>query len=219
MKVNSLNPNYFIHGANILLVVAYSVRDILWLRVFALAASLITIPYFLLQPSPLWAPLAWTIVFAAINLVQSARLVYERRPVKLTEEEESVRRYFADLPPRRLLEVISIGVWINSETGERLIEHDKRAEAVFLIVSGKVQVTREKRVLGEMTAGNLVGSALLLSGVPAEVDALVAEPVRAVRWEAEALKRYLDAHPDTRTVMQRHLARDLAGKLVGVIRS
>jgi hypothetical protein len=52
--VNSVNANYFIHGANILLVVAYSVRDILWLRLFALAASLITIPYFLLQPKPLW---------------------------------------------------------------------------------------------------------------------------------------------------------------------
>ncbi len=28
--MNSFNPNYFIHAANVLLVVAYSVRDILW---------------------------------------------------------------------------------------------------------------------------------------------------------------------------------------------
>jgi hypothetical protein len=28
--MHSLNPNYFVHAANILLVVAYSVRDILW---------------------------------------------------------------------------------------------------------------------------------------------------------------------------------------------
>ena len=33
--MNSFNPNYFIHAANVLLVVAYSVRDILWLRLFA----------------------------------------------------------------------------------------------------------------------------------------------------------------------------------------
>jgi hypothetical protein len=37
---------------------AYSVRDILWLRLFAVAASLIAIPYFLLQPATLWAPLS-----------------------------------------------------------------------------------------------------------------------------------------------------------------
>jgi hypothetical protein len=56
--MDSVNPNYFIHAANVLLLVAYSVRDILWLRLFAVAASLIAIPYFVLQPATLWAPLS-----------------------------------------------------------------------------------------------------------------------------------------------------------------
>ena len=47
------NPSYFLHVANILLLVAYSVRDILWLRLFAVAASLIALPYFILQPVPM----------------------------------------------------------------------------------------------------------------------------------------------------------------------
>ncbi len=37
--MNSFNSDYFIHGANVLLLLAYSVRDILWLRLFALASS------------------------------------------------------------------------------------------------------------------------------------------------------------------------------------
>ncbi len=86
--MNSFNPDYFIHGANVLLLLAYSVRDILWLRLFALASSLIAIPYFLLQPTPLWAPLSWSALFVAVNLFQSWRLFLERRPVKLTPEEE-----------------------------------------------------------------------------------------------------------------------------------
>ena len=64
-----MNSIYFIHVGNVLLLVAYSVRDILWLRLFAVAASLISIPYFVLQPTTLWAPLSWSIVFAAINLL------------------------------------------------------------------------------------------------------------------------------------------------------
>jgi len=39
------------------------------------------------------------------------------------------------------------------------------------------------------------------------------EPVRAVRWEVETLERYIAANPETRIVMQRHLARDLTRKL------
>jgi hypothetical protein len=77
-----LDPSHFLHAANILLL-AYSVRDILWLRLFALASSLIAMPYFIDQPKPLWEAIIWSGVFAAINLFQSGRLLVERRPVKL----------------------------------------------------------------------------------------------------------------------------------------
>src|SRR5207249_7870693 len=108
--MNSFNPNYFIHAANVLLVVAYSVRDILWLRLFAVGASLISIPCFVLQPTKLWAPLSWSVVFAGINLVQSWRLFIERRPVKLTPEDEDFRRLVVlDLAPGIVLQVVIIG--------------------------------------------------------------------------------------------------------------
>jgi Popeye protein conserved region len=212
--MNSFFPNYFIHAANVLLLVAYSVRDILWLRLFAVGAALISIPYFLLQPTTLWAPLSWSVVFAAINLFQSWRLFMERREVKLTPEEEDIRRLvFRDLPPRKVLQVLSIGSWTTLEVGQRLIEKGKLPETVSLIVRGKVRVTRDGRVLADLTAGDFVGSALILSGIPAEADAVTVEPGRAMRWDVGALERYLTANPETRTVMLQHVARDLAAKV------
>ena len=212
--MNSFSPNYFIHAANVLLLVAYSVRDILWLRLFAVGAALISIPYFVLQPTTLWAPLSWSVVFAAINLFQSWRLFMERREVKLTPEEEDIRRLvFRDLPPRKVLQVLSIGSWTTLEVGQRLIEKGKLPETVSLIVRGKVRVTRDGRVLADLIAGDFVGSALILSGIPAEADAVTVEPGRAMRWEVEVLERYLTANPETRTVMLQHVARDLAAKV------
>jgi CRP-like cAMP-binding protein len=76
------------------------------------------------------------------------------------------------------------------------------------------RVTRDDRVIGELVAGHIVGSALLLSGVTADVDAVVVEPVRCMRWEVEPLDRYLAANPETRIVLQKHLARDLATKVL-----
>lgn len=217
--MNSFNANYFLHAANVLLLVAYSVRDILWLRLFAVVSALIAIPYFVLQPTPLWVPIGWSAVFAAINLFQSWRLFMERRPVKLTPEEEEVRRLvFEDLPSRKVLQLLSVGSWITAETGERMIERGKCPEGVSLIVRGTVRVARKEGVLGDLVAGNLVGSALLLSGTPSDVDAVVIEPVRALRWEVETLERYLSANPEVRIVVQRHLARDLGGKLVSSLR-
>ena len=209
-----MNVNAFIHAANILLLLAYSVRDILWLRLFAVSSSLIAIPYFALQPTPQWAPIGWSGLFAGINLFQCWRLFLERRPVKLTDEEEEIRRLaFPDLSPRKILQLLSIGSWNTVERGEQLIQHGRPADAMSLIVWGKVQVTKEGRILGELRAGDIVGSALLLSGAVADVDAVAAEPVRSVRWEAGTLERYLTANPETRIILQRHLAHDLAGKV------
>ena len=212
--MGSLNLDYFIHAANILLLAAYSVRDILWLRLFAVASSLIAIPYFLFQPTPLWAAFGWSVLFAGINLFQTWRLFLERRPIQLTPEEEEVRRLvFPDLPARKVLQILSIGDWRTANLGERLIEYGKPVESLSLIVHGKVQVTKEGQVLGELGAGEIVGSALLLTGAPSTVDAVAVEPARTVRWEAGTMERYLDANPETRNVFQRHLARDLAGKV------
>jgi hypothetical protein len=211
----SFNSDYFLHAGNVLLLIAYSVRDILWLRLFAVAAALIAVPYFILQPTPLWVPIGWSCLFATINAFQSWRLFTERRPIQLTPEEREVRRLvFPHLAPRKVLQVLSIGTWVTIEPDEPLIEIGKPVETISLIVHGKVRVTNKGRVLGNLTPGNLVGSALLISGIPAEVDARAIEPVRAVRWEIRTLERYLSSNLETRTMMQKHLAVDLAGKLI-----
>jgi len=214
------DPSYFLHAANILLLVAYSVRDILWLRLFAVGSSLIAMPYFIHQPKPLWEAIIWSSIFAAINSFQSWRLFLERRPVKLTPEEEEVRRLvFGNLPPRKVLQILGIGTWSTVEAGEPMLERGKTVEAISLIVRGKVRITRDDRALGELAAGDIVGSALLLSGATADIDAVAVEPVRTMRWEVGPLNRYLAANPDTRIILQEHIARDLAGKVLTITKT
>src|SRR5262245_45190017 len=87
----SVHPiDYLVHFSNILLLVSYSVRNILWLRWFAVAAALTNMPYFLYQPNILWPPILWAGVFTAINLYQIWRLYMGRRPVTLTADDRTV---------------------------------------------------------------------------------------------------------------------------------
>jgi hypothetical protein len=57
--MNSYESSYLLAAANVLLLVGYSVREVLWLRLLAAAASLIAIPYYALQLTRLWAPIFW----------------------------------------------------------------------------------------------------------------------------------------------------------------
>ena len=206
--------DYFIHVANVLLLAAYSVRDILWLRLLAVASAVVAIPYFLLQPTPLWAACGWSVVFTGINVLQAVRLLAERRPVQLTSEEADVhRRVFSELAPKKFLQLVQVGSWVSSAAGERLIEPGRPIESIALIVRGSVLISHAGQMLGPLGPSDIVGSALLLSGVVPDVEATTVEPTRTIRWDVAILERYLDANPETRNVFQKHLARDLAGKL------
>ncbi|MGN6453075.1 MAG: hypothetical protein ACTHL7_08425, partial [Steroidobacteraceae bacterium] len=78
--------NLLVHFANVLLLISYSVRSMLWLRWFAVASALTVVPYYLAQEKVLWPPVAWAAVFTAITLYQIARLYAARRPVVLSED-------------------------------------------------------------------------------------------------------------------------------------
>ena len=51
-----IGPEYFLHASNITRVLSFSAKDVMWLRVLAILASLIELPYFYLQPVVLWEP-------------------------------------------------------------------------------------------------------------------------------------------------------------------
>src|SRR5213076_1953882 len=103
--------DYLVHFSNILMLLSYSVRDILWLRWFAVGAALTNIPYFLLQGTVLWPPILWAAVFTTINLYQIARLYLERRPVVLSQDEQKLYDLgFRSLRPR---EFVSLSLWAN----------------------------------------------------------------------------------------------------------
>jgi hypothetical protein len=79
-----------LHIANLLYLMSFLGRDMLWLRVLTCAGLTLGIVFFSCQPTPLYGPMAWHVVFLAINGVQIWRVVLERRELMLTEEQEMV---------------------------------------------------------------------------------------------------------------------------------
>src|SRR4029453_10617302 len=103
-----------------MVLVSYSVRDILWLRWFAVAAALINIPYFLLQGTGLWPPALWALAFTALHLFQVTRIYLERRPVVLSADERKLYELgFQSLRPREFVALALVGEGKNAGAGGR----------------------------------------------------------------------------------------------------
>jgi len=211
--------DYLAHVSNLLLLVSYSVRDMLWLRWFAVAAAFIIMPYYLWQPQVLWPPVAWGSVFAAINLLQIARIYAERRPVVLgPEEQELYDLSFSSLRPREFLSLAMVGEWRDAAPGDQLLKQGERAARLAVAVAGKVEVTHGQRVVATIPPGRVVGTALALVGEPSPVDARFCEAGRYLSWPLPSLRVFIDKHPDLRLALQQLVSRDVARKVEAMVR-
>jgi CRP-like cAMP-binding protein len=196
------------------LLVAYSVRDILWLRWFAVAAALTNMPYFLLQDTVLWPPILWALVFTAINLYQIARLYLERRPVVLSDDEQKLYDLgFRSLRPREFVSLSLAGEWKSAEAGERVVTEGEPVSHVCIAINGSTEVRKQGQHLGTLRPGYIIGSALALTGDPSPVEMAFAEPARYMRWPLPSLRKFVDNRPDLRVTLQGLVNRDLARKL------
>jgi len=212
--MNMQLADYLVHLSNILLLVSYSVRDILWLRWFAVGAALINIPYFLLQGTVLWPPVLWALVFTAINLFQITRIYLERRPVVLSEDERKLYDLgFQSIRPREFVALALVGEWKSAAPGETVVTEGEPISGVCIAIIGSAEVRKHGDRIGALRPGHIIGTALALSGAPSPVELVFAEPARYMRWSLPDLRAFMDKRPELRVTLQQHVNRDLAGKL------
>lgn len=211
---------YLVHGSNVLMLVAYSVRDILWLRWFAVAAALTNIPYFLFQPDVLWPPVVWAMVFTAINAWQITRIYLERRPVVLSDDERRLYDLaFQSLRPRDFVSLTLAGEWKDGIAGDKILVEGARVSSVCIPISGTLDVRRQGQYLGRLHAGEVIGSTLALTGGVSPIDAVFTGPARYMRWPLSSVRTFLDKRPDLRVTMHGLVNRDLAAKVERLVAS
>ena len=108
--------DWCIHVANMLYLVSFLTRDMMWLRILTCAGLAFGIVFFTCQPAPLYGPCVWQVVFLGINLVQIRRLVHERQRVKLSEERERVaQEAFKDLSRDEMLNLLTRAMCAQAE--------------------------------------------------------------------------------------------------------
>ena len=210
--------DYLVHVSNILLLVSYSVRDMLWLRWFAVAAALTNMPYFLLQQTVLWPPILWALVFTAINLYQITRIYLERRPVVLSADEQRLYDLgFRSLRPREFLSLTLVGEWRDATAGERILAEGEPVSRVCIPISGSAEVRKGGKSVGTLTPGHILGTGLALTGSPSPVEATFTGSARYMSWPVPSLRTFIDKRPDLRVALQALFSRDLAEKIERLI--
>jgi hypothetical protein len=204
------------HLANVLYVVSYLVTDIMWLRALAVLGGLSSLTWTLTTPTPSLTFIGWTLVYNTINMVQIGRLWHERRPLRLSAEEQALyATAFRTLTPREFQRLLAAGTWQEAPAKEVLIEEGARPGRMLVLASGRAAVKVHGREVAALHPGQFAGEMSFLTGAATTAAVEVVEPARFVSWATADLERFLVKHPPLRAALQIVLGRDLAAKLVG----
>jgi hypothetical protein len=105
MSDQVLGISGLINLSNIVFLVAFSVRDVLKLRILAIIGEGLTLPYYYFQDQKLWPPIFWGVAFMIVNAIRVVAIALERRPVVLSDREEELHRLaFRSIDKREFFE-------------------------------------------------------------------------------------------------------------------
>ena len=203
-----------LHSANVIYLVSYVMRDILWLRFFTIIAAVCLIFYFYFLPEPLLTPVYWNALFVSLNVFWVSRLLLERRPVQLTADEQQLcDLVFRLVSPREMINLLKIGKWKTAAVDDCIVPAGEKLDRLMLIHSGLVCYL----VNGEKTQmfgpGQFMGSISFVTDEAAPADIVVLEPTRFVSWKISSLRKYLSKNPELHAAIQATLGIDLSKKL------
>jgi CRP-like cAMP-binding protein len=206
----SFRFDLLIHAANMLFLVAYMVRDILWLRILTVIATLCLIPYYFTRPEPMMVPIYWSLVFAVLNVYWIVRLLLERAPMKLNADEQRLcELVFRTMSPREMITLLRLGTWEDAETGECFVKRHKLSDRLIVIYSGRACAEVDGLRVTELEPGQFIGSIDYVTQDMAPADIMAIEPTRYVSWSKLELKDFMKRNPELHSALKSTLAIDL----------
>jgi hypothetical protein len=96
--------------------------------------------------------------------------------------------FFAQFKDHELKEVVRAAQWVRRARNEQLVKEGDLGQALYVIVSGDVKVTRGKQFIGPLTSGDCFGEMALIHGKRAATITSVSA-VEFIRIDAASLEQ------------------------------
>ena len=204
------------HLAFGLIAFSFLVKDILYLRILSILASLFSVLYnFYIPLEPMWLPIGWNIIFVLVNLYHIAVIIYEKRPVKMSsKEKELYETMFRGLSPVEFLKITKIAQWKQFKSPLPIIQQGKPVNDLILIYNGMVDILVNDKKVAELKDGQFVGEMSFLTEKPATATCKVAHTTECLVWPQKDFKDLLKRNPSLYFTIQSLLSEQVSNNLV-----
>jgi CRP-like cAMP-binding protein len=217
MSDQVLGINGLINVSNIVFLVAFSVRDVLKLRILAIVGEALTLPYYYFQDEKLWPPIFWGAAFIIVNAARLVAVALERRRVVLSDREEKLHRIaFSSIDKREFLKLVSLVQWIDCSSGEVILKKGQHISEAIVAIAGDIEATLSDGSRVAIRPGRLIGDVSAYSGLASPVDVVARGPGTLAKWDLRHVREFTASRPELRANLLRMVSMDLAVKLLDI---
>jgi len=204
------------HLAFGLIAFSFLVKDIFWLRILSIAASLFSVFYnFYIPAEPMWLAINWNFIFIAVNLYHIAVILYEKREVKMDDKnQELYDTLFKEMTPVEYLKISRAAKWELVKAGQRIITQGMPVPDLYLIYNGTVDVLVDNEQIAELKDGEFVGEMSFLTEKVATATCKVRYDAQCLVWKQKEFKELLKRNPSLYFTIQSVLSSQVSDKLV-----
>ncbi len=205
--------------ANIIFLLAFMAKKIVWLRLLTITGMMVSIPYYLyFLEAPMWNNIFWVNTYALINLVMLFIIYLESRPVKLSDLEQKIYDLtFKSLEPRVFKKLIDHGSLEELQPEVVLVNRDSELDSLMLVVEGEAEVVLKYGEHLIIPTGGFIGEQSYITGGKTSADVTSGkEATMILRWNSEVLRKYLVGKETLKDNLDLIFTADLIHKLRGM---
>ena len=201
----------FIHIANLLFLSSYLVKDIFLLRILTLIAGFSLLPYyFWVEGGPLTSSIFWSFVFSSVNLYQLYQLYHERKPIRLSKEQQQVYQslysYFSVLQFSKLWQIGAINTVAENQF---VLEEGCYPNQIILLLEGSLSKSSQA-----FCTGNLIGAIDFITQQRTQQAVQTEETCKLMTWQRKDLdmlfKKDKGLYSSWQSMLSNALAKQLA---------
>ena len=217
MSDQILGISGLINLSNIVFLVAFSVRDVLRLRILAIIGEGLTLPYYYFRDEKLWPPIFWGVAFMIVNAIRVIAIALERRPVVLSDREEELHRLtFSSIDKREFLKLISLSRWVDCSSGEVILKKGQPISEAIVVVAGDLEAFLNGNARMTLRPGQFIGDVSAYSGLASPANVVARGPGTLARWDLRHVGEFTASRPELRANLLRMVSVDLAVKLLDI---
>ena len=208
------------HLAFGLIAFSFLVKDIFWLRILSILASLFSVFYnYTIPTEPMWLAINWNFIFVLVNLYHISIILYEKREIRMDEKnQELYDTLFKEMSPVEYLKISRAAKWESLKPGKRIITQGMPVPDLYLIYNGTVDVLVDNKQIAELKDGEFVGEMSFLTEKVATATCKVKYEAQCLVWKQREFKELLKRNPSLYFTIQSVLSAQVSDKLVSSIK-